>query len=102
MKKPLPVFFAMKVVGCMIAGILILLLIPFSLVAYIEAYETPHYYEITRLNINGEIEQTYIAKGRFPWVRNNSIEFNQYPSGHRVLINSRYTVEDLGTSLNAL
>ena len=64
--------------------------------------ETPHYYLIKRLNIEGNVEQTYISKGRFPWVNDHSVDFYEYPSGHNIRINSNYTVEDLGTNISTL
>jgi hypothetical protein len=67
-----------------------------------DSIDTIHYYKIERINNEGKVQQTYISKGHFPWVGEHYVDFREYPSGHLIRINSAYTVEDLGETLDQL
>jgi hypothetical protein len=96
MKKPLLVY---QIVICLV--ILTIATIPVFITRHLDP-EISHYYKIERLNVDGKVQQTYISKGRFPWTGEHSVTFTEYPCGHFITINSNYTVEDLGTKLDAL
>jgi hypothetical protein len=101
MQKP-SFLFQLTVVLTIICFSVAFIAISFWVASCLGNSETPHYYLIKRLNIQGKVEQTYISKGRFPWVNDHSVDFYEYPSGHNIRINSNYTVEDLGININTL
>jgi hypothetical protein len=81
------------------AIILAIPLAPFLVVAgctYFVPSEPTHYYKIQRLNINGEVQQTYYSES-YPW-GTDFIDFKEYPSRRWIKFKSPYTAEDLGTN----
>ena len=56
-----------------------------------------HYYKIMRLNINGEIQQTYYSKS-YPWGTEGYLSFREYPSGRDIKMHCPYIAEDIGTN----
>jgi hypothetical protein len=58
--------------------------------------EPDHYYRIQRLNISGEVQQTYYSK-KYPWGM-ETVSFKEYPSGKDIKFYAPYTAEDIGTN----
>jgi len=86
-----------------IAFVLAIPIIPILFVAgcaYFIPTEPTHYYKIQRLNLNGEVMQTYYSKS-YPW-GTDFIDFKEYPSGKWIKFKASYTAEDLGTNKPSL
>ena len=56
-----------------------------------------HYYKIQRLNINGEVMQTFYSKG-YPWGTDGFVSFKEYPSSKWIKMQCPYMSEDMGTN----
>jgi hypothetical protein len=88
--------FGWTVVVCIIA----VAIIPMFIGGCLANSEPIHYYKIQRLNINGEVMQTYYSKS-YPW-GTDYIDFREYPSGKWIKLKCSYTAEDLGTNKPSL
>lgn len=75
-------------------------IIPMFIGGCLAGSEPIHYYKIQRLNINGEVMQTYYSKS-YPW-GTDYIDFREYPSGKWIKLKCSYTAEDLGTNKPSL
>jgi hypothetical protein len=87
--------FEIKVIAFILAVALCPALVVVSC-SYIDPTPPAHYYKIQRLNINGEVMQTYYSKS-YPW-GTDFIDFKEYPSNKWIKFKSPYTAEDLGTN----
>jgi hypothetical protein len=56
-----------------------------------------HYYKIQRLNINGEVQQTFYSTG-YPWGTDGFVSFKEYPSSRWIKMQCPYVAEDIGTN----
>ncbi len=83
--------------GCTIVlAMLAVIIIPLVIGGCLAASEPRHYYKIQRLNINGEVQQTYYSTS-YPW-GTGYISFREFPSGKDVKFSAPYTAEDIGTN----
>ena len=96
MKKP-DHMFAAKVATTLIVGAILLVAVPLGIVSCAMKEEHNEYYRIQRLNIYGEVQQTYYSQS-FPWSGENCTYFKEYPSGKFIEFSAPYTAEDLGTN----
>jgi len=87
--------FDMKVIVFILSFALIPVFV-FAGCAYYIPQSHQHYYKIQRLNINGQVMQTYCSKG-YPWGTEGYVTFKEYPSGKHVKMQCPYVAEDIGT-----
>jgi hypothetical protein len=80
-----------------VLGILTVATIPMFIAGCLVNSEPVHYYKIQRLNINGDVQQTYYSKG-YPWGTDSYVSFNEYPSGRTIKMHTPYVAEDIGTN----
>jgi hypothetical protein len=57
-----------------------------------------HYYKIQRLNINGEVMQTFYSKG-YPYGTQGYVTFREYPSNKNIKMQCPYVAEDIGENV---
>ena len=84
-------WFSMTVTACIVA----IAVVPFFIAGCIAESEPIHYYKIQRLNLNGEVLQTYYSQS-FPWGTDSYVTFREYPSNRYIKLSTSYTAEDLG------
>lgn len=98
MKKKQPCLFGLKVAGSMILFVVVLFAISGFVASCAVAVtkKQTHYYKIQRLNLNGDVLQTYYST-TYP-CGTEAIVFIEYPSGKEIKFKSSYTAEDLGTN----
>lgn len=89
--------FGTKVAGIIITVAILLVTVPFGIVSCAMKEKHQEYYRIQRLNIYGEVQQTYYSQS-FPWSGENCTYFKEYPSGKFIEFSAPYTAEDLGTN----
>ena len=85
--------FVWSVIVCMFAVILI----PMFIGGCLAASEPQHYYKIQRLNVNGDVQQTYYSE-TYPWGTEGYVTFKVYPSGSDIKMHCPYVAEDIGTN----
>ena len=81
--------------------ILIVVVIPMFVGGCLAGSEPTHYYKVQRLNLNGDIQQTYYSQS-FPWGTDSYVTFREYPSNRYIKLSSPYVAEDLGTNKPSL
>ena len=96
MKKPSNTF-AAKVAALIIISAILAVTIPFGIVSCAMKEEPVRYFKIQRLNIYGEVQQTYYSKN-FPCDGNHYIYFRDYTTGKWIQFSAPYTAEDIGTN----
>ena len=89
-------WFGLKVTACVIAVPLVPILL-FVGCSYIDRPEPTHYYKVQRLNLNGDVQQTYYSQS-FPWGTDRYVTFREYPSNRYIKLSTPYVAEDLGTN----
>lgn len=92
-----PYFTAFKVVASIFVIGAFLLFIAFSVASCAMNNEPVHYYRVQRLNIFGEVQQTYYSRC-LPESVNNNVFFREYPSKKWIQFSAPYTAEDIGTN----
>jgi hypothetical protein len=85
--------FGWAVVLCIIA----VAIIPMFIGGCLAGSEPTHYYRIQRLNVNGEVQQTYYSIG-YPWGTDSYVTFREYPSNKDIKMATPYVAEDIGTN----
>jgi hypothetical protein len=89
--------FTAKVATTLIVGAILAVTIPFGIVSCAMNNKPVRYFKIQRLNIYGEVQQTYYSKN-FPCDGDHYIYFRDYTTGKWIQFSAPYTAEDIGTN----
>lgn len=80
-----------------VLGILAVATIPMFIGGCLANSEPTRYYRIERLNIYGEVLQTYFSSN-YPTGTDGYVTFKEYPSGNWIKLGTPYIAEDIGVT----